>query len=50
MQLTNGREPCRMNWAGLSPGGGGREGGGGICKDEEEEDAEGVRTCCWDWF
>lgn len=39
-----------MNWAGLSPGGGGREGGGGICKDEEEEDAEGVRTCCWDWF
>lgn len=39
-----------MNWAGLIPGGGGREGGGGICKDEEEEDAEGVRTCCWDWF
>lgn len=48
MQPTNGRELCRINWAGLSPGGGGRDGGGGIC--EEEEDAEEGGACCWDWL
>lgn len=48
MQPTNGRELCRMNWAGLRPGGGGREGGGGIC--EEVEEAEDGGACCWDWL
>ena len=48
VQPTNGREPWRMNWAGLNPGGGAREGGGGACEEEEEEE-EGA-ACCWDWF
>lgn len=45
VQPTNGREPWRMNCAGLSPGGGGIAGGGGIC---EAEEAEGGGACCWD--
>jgi len=46
VQPTNGREPWRMNWAGLRPGGGEREGGGGICEEEAEE---GGASCC-DWL
>lgn len=47
VQPTNGREPWRMNWAGLRAGGGGRDGAGGIC---EEEEAEEGGACCWFWL
>lgn len=46
VQLTNGRELWRINWAGLRPGGGGSVGGGRICGVGAEE----TGTWCWDWF
>lgn len=42
---TNGREPCRMNWAG---GGGFRDTRGGTCEEEVDDD-EDVAGCCCDW-
>lgn len=47
MQPTNGREPWRMNWVGVGPGGGACDGGGGTCETKEEF----VECdCAWLWL
>lgn len=40
VQPTNGREPWRMNWVEVGPGGGACDGGGGGICEVEEEDVE----------